>query len=179
MQTLADSASRLVLLFFLLLAAMAVSKAADAQDTLSGHVGVAFPLVSHTSANGVSTTSTINDSFNIVFPFGIGVRPPESPVVFDAEFVPEVHPANRSVTLLVHPGVIKPLPKHWAVGLRAAWEVNQSSLGFTALVNKSFPLPGFKTRWFVEGDLPVRFSQQSNGVNATSVGFNIHLGLAF
>jgi hypothetical protein len=163
----------------LLLAAMVLSKSAAAQDSISGHVGVAFPLVSHTSAGGVSDTTTISDSFNIDFPFGIGIRPAGSPVAFDFEFVPEVHPANRSVTLLVHPGVIKPLPKHWAVGLRAAWEVNQSSLGFTALVNKSFPIPRSNTRWFVEGDLPVRFSQQTNGVNASSVGFGIHLGLAF
>jgi hypothetical protein len=100
-------------------------------------------------------------------------------VLLDFEFVPEVHPSNRSVTLLVHPGVIKPLPKHWAVGLRAAFEVNQNPLGFTPLVNKSFPVPHYKVRWFVEGDLPVRFSQLSSGVSATSVGFNIHLGLAF
>jgi hypothetical protein len=179
MQNVFDCAGRLAPLFVLLLAATVLSIPAVAQDTLSGHVGVAFPLVSYTSANGVSATTTISDSFNIVFPFGIGVRPAGSPVVLDFEFVPEVHPANRSVTLLVHPGVIKPLPNHWAVGLRAAWEVNQSSLGFTALVNKSFPLRGFKTRWFVEGDLPVRFSQLNNGVDANSVGFNIHLGLSF
>ena len=179
MLSFVDVARRLVPVFGLFLAAAILPQPADAQDVLSGHVGVAFPLVSHTSADGVSTTTTISDSFNIDFPFGVGVKPPGSPVVADFEFVPEVHPANRSVTLLVHPGVIKPLPKHWAVGVRAAWEVNQSSLGFTALVNKSFPLPQVNTRWFVEGDLPVRFSQQNNGVNANSVGFNIHLGLAF
>jgi hypothetical protein len=179
MPTLVDCVERLVPLFVLLLAATVLSKPAGAQDTLSGHVGVAFPLVTHTSAGGVSTTATISDSFNIVFPFGIGVRPAGSPVVVDFEFDPEVHPSNRSVTLLVQPGVIKPLPKHWAIGLRAAFEVNQSSLGFTALVNKSFPIPNHKARWFVEGDLPVRFSQQTNGVNASSVGFGIHLGLAF
>jgi len=179
MQTLVDSGRRLAPLFFLLLGTVALSRSADAQDTLSAHVGVAFPIVTHTSAGGVSTTTTISDSFNIAFPFGIGVTPRGSPLAVDFEFVPEVHPGNRAVTFLLHPGVIKPLPNHWAVGLRAAWEVNQSSLGFTALVNKSFPLPGFKTRWFVEGDLPVRFSQQSNGIDANSVGFNIHLGLAF
>lgn len=171
--------ARLIALFVAMLSLTVLSKSASAQDLLSGHVGVAFPLVTYTSAAGTSNTTTISDSFNIVFPFGIGVRPPGSPVLLDFEFVPEVHPSNRSVTLLVHPGVIKPLPKHWAVGVRAAFEVNQNSLGFTPLVNKSFPIPNFKARWFVEGDLPVRFSQLSSGVNATSVGFNIHLGLAF
>lgn len=170
---------RLVTPFALLLAVIVTAKPAGAQGILSGHVGVAFPLMNHTSAGGVSTTTTISDSFNILFPFGIGVKPPGSPVVLDFEFVPEVHPSDRSVTLLVHPGVIKPLPKHWAVGLRAAFEVNQSSLGFTPLVNKNFPVPNYKVRWFVEGDLPVRFSQQSSGINASSVGFALHLGLAF
>lgn len=173
---------RLVTLFVLLPAVTVLSKSASAQDILSGHVGVAFPLVDHTSATGASNTTTISDSFNILFPFGIGVKPSGSPVVLDFEFVPEVHPSDHSVTLLVHPGVIKPLPRHWAVGLRAAFEVNQNSLGFTPLVNKSFPIPGYKVRWFVEGDLPVRFSQISNGAstpNATSVGFALHLGLAF
>ena len=170
---------RQVTLVVLLLAVTVLSRFANGQDILSGHAGVAFPLVNHESGTGAPGTTTISDSFNIVFPFGIGVKPPGSPVVLDFEFVPEVHPSSRSVTLLLHPGVIKPLPKHWAVGLRAAFEVNQSSLGFTPLVNKSFPVPQSKLLWFVEGDLPVRFSQQSSGANATSVGFVIHLGLAF
>jgi hypothetical protein len=152
---------RLVTLLLLLTAVTVLSKSASAQDLLSGHIGVAFPLVNHTSATGASNTTTISDSFNILFPFGIRVKPPGSPVLFDFEFVPEVHPGDHSVTLLVHPGVIKPSPKHWAVGLRGAFEVNQNSLGFTPLVNKSFPIPGYKVRWFVEGDLPVRFSQIS------------------
>jgi hypothetical protein len=162
-----------------LVVTIACSKPSNAQDVLSGHVGVAFPLVTHTAANNSSDTTNLSDSFNILFPFGIGVKPIGSPVIFDFEFVPEVHPADRSVTLLVHPGVVKPLPKHWAVGLRAAFEVNQNSLGFTPLVAKSFPLPRSKTRWFVESDLPVRFSQQNTGGNATSVTFAIHTGLAF
>jgi hypothetical protein len=180
MNTICIAQWRWVTPFLLLLAVAALATPASAQDVLSGHVGVAFPLVSHTSATDGSTTTTIADSFNIVFPFGIGVRPPGSPVVLDFEFVPEVHPSTRSVTLLVHPGVIKPLPDGWAIGVRAAFEVNQSSLGFTPLVNKSFAIPhSTKVRWFVEGDLPVRFSQLSPGNNATSVGFNIHLGLGF
>jgi len=118
--------------------AAVLPKSASAQGILSGHVGVAFPLANYTSAAGTSSTTTINEGFNVLFPFGIGVRPSESPVVFDFEFVPEVHPSTRSVMLLVHPGVIKPLPKRWAVGVRAAFEVNQTSLGFTPLASKSF-----------------------------------------
>ena len=76
-------------------------------SVLSGHVGVAFPLVTHSSRTG---TTTIGDSFKLGFPFGIGVKRNGSPVVFDFEFVPEIHPDFRSVTLLVHPGVIMPFP---------------------------------------------------------------------
>ena len=113
-------------------------------------------------------------------PFGIGVRPQSSPVIFDFEFVPEINPSTRSDTLLVHPGVILPLQYGWAVGLRAAYEVNQNSVGFTPLVNKSFPLfPGSRFSWFLEGDVPVRFLRLSNGADATSVGFVLHTGLAF
>jgi hypothetical protein len=156
------------------------SKSASAQDVLSGHVGVQFPIVT-TSATG---TTTIGDSFNINFPFGIGVRPPGWPVLIDFEFVPEVHPSTRSTTLLVHPGVILPLSDGWAVGIRAAFEINQNSVGFTPLVNKSFAVPGHNVRWFVEADLPVRFFRVNNvfpnpPTDATSVGFAVHLGLAF
>jgi len=166
--------------FLVLFSGIVLSRSASGQDLLSGHVGVAFPLVTHATAGDASSTTTLSDSFNIIFPFGIGVRPNGFPVVFDFEFVPEVHPANRSVTLLVHPGVVLPLPRHWAVGVRAAFEINQNSLGFTPLVAKSFPLAkSKKMRWFVEGDLPVRFSQLSTGTNASSVTFSLHLGLGF
>jgi hypothetical protein len=87
------------------------------------------------------------------------------------ELVPEVHPNTRPTTFLGHPGVVMPLP--------AAFEVDLNSKGFTPLVIKGFPLSGTNVRWFVEGDLPVRFSQLSNGGSATSVTFALHTGLAF
>jgi hypothetical protein len=95
------------------------------------------------------------------------------------ELVPEVHPNTRPTTFLGHPGVVMPLPDGWAVGVRAAFEVDLNSKGFTPLVIKGFPLSGTNVRWFVEGDLPVRFSQLSNGGSATSVTFALHTGLAF
>ena len=109
------------------------------------------------------------------------MKPNWSPVVFDLELVPEVHPNTGPTTFLVHPGVVMPLPDGWAVGVRAAFEVDQNSKGFTPLVIKGFPLLGYNVRWlvFVEGDLPVRFSQLSNGTSATSVTFAVHTGLAF
>jgi hypothetical protein len=160
-----------------LLATSAVlPKSAGAQDLVSGHIGVATPFVTYTGSDG---TSTIGNNFNILFPFGVGVKPQGSPVLFDFEFVPEIHPSTRSDTLLVHPGLILPLADSWAVGIRAAFEINQNSVGFTPLVNKSFPIPGSRFRWFLEADVPVRFIRQSNGADATSVGFVLHTGLAF
>jgi hypothetical protein len=184
---LAASLSRLATLSVVLLAVnVALSKSAGAQlfanaqqygYEVSGHVGIQFPLATFTSAPGASSPTTIGDHFNMNFPFGLGVKPNWSPVLVDFEFVPEVHNTGPT-TFLVHPGVIMPLPDGWAVGVRGAYEVAQNSKGFTPLVNKGFPL-GSNVQWFVEGDLPVRFTQLSNGASATSVGFAIHTGLAF
>ena len=39
--------------------------------------------------------------------------------------------------------MILPLQDGWGVGMRAAFEINQNSVGFTPLVNKKFPFfPG-------------------------------------
>jgi opacity protein-like surface antigen len=183
---LAASLSRLANLSVVLLVVnVALSKSAGAQlfanaqqygYEVSGHVGIQFPLATFTSAPGASSPTTIGDHFNMNFPFGLGVKPNWSPVLVDFEFVPEVHNTGPT-TFLVHPGVIMPLPDGWAVGVRGAYEVAQNSKGFTPLVNKGFPLGN--VRWFVEGDLPVRFTQLGNGASATSVGFAIHTGLAF
>ena len=155
-------------------------KSASAQDLLSGHIGVASPIVTFTGSNGTSNTTTIGNNFTLSFPFGVGVQPQGSPVVFDFEFVPETHPSTRSDTLLVNPGVILPLQDGWALGMRASFEIDQNSIGFTPLVHKNFPLfPGSRFSWFLEGDFPVRFLRLPNGADATSVGFVLHTGLAF
>ena len=124
-------------------ASAVLPKFAGAQDLLSGHIGVATPIVTFTGSNGTSNTTTIGNNFNILFPFGIGVQPQSSPVVFDFEFDPTINPSTRTDTLTVQPGVILPLQYGWAVGMRAAFDINQNSVGFTPLVNKKFPFfPG-------------------------------------
>jgi hypothetical protein len=142
----------------LLVATVALSKSSDAQQyfagsqyQVSGHVGVAFPLVTWTSAEGVSSPQTIAEQVNINLPFGFGVKPVWSPVVYDLELVPEIHPETaRGATFLVHPGVVLPLADGWAVGIRAAFEIDQASYGFTPLVIKGFPVEGYSSHWFVE-----------------------------
>ena len=183
MKHFAGSLSGLATLSVVLLAAaVALSKSAGAQyfsgAQVSGHVGVAFPLVTFTTAPNVSSPTTIANDLNVNLPFGLGVKPLWSPVVFDLELVPEIHShTGAPATFLVHPGVVLPLSEGWAIGLRAAFEIDQNSYGFTPLVIKGFPNPGSSVHWFVEGDLPVRFS--SNGAGGTSVTFAIHTGLAF
>jgi hypothetical protein len=137
--------------------------------------------VTHSSTTG---TTTIGDNFNFLIPIGVGVQPKGWPEILDFEFDPEVTPRTRTVTLLVHPGVILPLANGWAVGMRAAFEINQNSIGFTPLVNKSFPVAGHNFKWFVEGDLPLRFNRVNNvapnpPTDSTSVAFVVHLGIAF
>jgi hypothetical protein len=75
--------------------------------------------------------------------------------------------------------VILPLQDGWALGMRAASEINQNSAGLTPPVNKSFPFPGSRFSWFLEGDVPVRFLRLPNGADATSMGFVLHTGLLF
>jgi hypothetical protein len=57
--------------------------------------------------------------------------------------------------------VLLPLQDSWIVGMRAAFDINQNSVGFTPLVHKNFPLPGSRFSWFLEGDVPVRFLRLS------------------
>ena len=46
-------------------ASAVLPKSAGAQDLLSGHIGVATPIVTFTGSNGTSNTTTIGNNFNI------------------------------------------------------------------------------------------------------------------
>src|SRR2546427_197494 len=71
---------------------------------------------------------------------GITIKPKgeSSPLLFDLELVPAVQPAPREVNLTIHPGILKPLRHHFVAGVRAAFDVGQSSWGFTPLIARSF-----------------------------------------
>ena len=107
----------------------------------------------------------------------------QGPVFVDFEFVPGVNqgpPHNTSLT--VDPGVLFKLGHGFTFGMRAAFDVNTSRVGFIPLLNKSFPLHSqpsksfFKT-FLVELDVPVKFDRPpgeraTNPVTlATQVGF--------
>jgi len=155
----------------LVVAAVAIASPAHADDQLGGHFGVVFPLVTHVGGQ----TTTISDDTKVGFPMGITVK--TSPEwAFDMELVPVIA-SRRFTSLTVHPGIIRALPNHFAAGLRMAFDVRESSWGFTPLLNYGFPF-GHQSA-FVEAVVPIRFQQTEAGVDQTAVGFALHIGVWF
>jgi hypothetical protein len=147
--------------------------------TLGGHIGFVLPLVTH---SGGQTTS-LGDAPAVGFPTGITVKG-SGPMAFDFEFIPQYNAtATRQTSLTLHPGLIYGLGHGWAVGLRAAFVVDQATVGFTPLVNKSFPIKhrngGLLKAYFVEADLPVRFSRPVGAPATNAVTFAMHFGVSF
>ena len=150
---------------------------AAAQTTVGGHIGFVLPLV--TRAGGVTTN--LGDNFSMGFPMGITVKG-TGRMAFDLELVPGVQTTPRVVSLTVHPGLVWGIGHGFAVGGRAAFDVNSSQLGFTPLVNKSWPIrveSSFFKAYFVEAVLPVRFNRPVGGPNVNAVSFGMHFGLGF
>ncbi len=151
--------------------AVAMPAAARAEDKLGGHIGTVFaPLVSS------EKDGRIFDHFAIGFPMGITIKRPDN-WAFDLEFVPSVSHNPLSVGLTVHPGILRGLSNHYTAGLRAAFDVGAASWGFTPLINKAFPVDDHM--FFIEGVLPIRFTQDAAGNNHSSIGLGVHLGVGF
>jgi hypothetical protein len=146
--------------------------------TLGGHIGFVLPLVTQ---SGGQTTS-LADAPAVGFPVGITVKGTDR-LAFDFEFVPQYNATGtRQTTLTIHPGLIYGLGHGWAVGLRAAFVVDQPTVGFTPLVNHSWPIKrkdSFFKAYFVEADLPVRFSRPVNAPATNAVTFATHFGVSF
>jgi hypothetical protein len=146
--------------------------------TLGGHIGFVLPLVTQ---SGGQTTS-LADQPAVGFPVGITVKG-SGRTAFDLEFVPQYNATGqRLTTLTIHPGLIYSLGHGYAVGLRAAFVVDNPTVGFTPLVNKSWPIKHnnslFKA-YFVEADLPVRFTRPVGAPATNAVTFAMHFGVAF
>lgn len=146
-----------------------------AENQLGGHFGFVLPLVTRT---GDETTS-ISDDFAIGFPMGITVKKNDK-VAFDLELVPAIQNDPLKANLTVHPGVVWSLPHRFGVGVRLAFDINQSSWGFTPLVNRSYALSS-GTAFFWEFVLPIRIQSDPKKPreNTGSVTFGIHLGVGF
>jgi hypothetical protein len=156
------------------------SSAPQAQKgpTLGGHIGFVLPLVT----NSGGQTTNLADQFAVGFPVGITVKG-GGRTAFDLEFVPQYNATGqRLTTLTVHPGLIYSLGHGYAVGGRLAFVVDNPTWGFTPLVNKSWPIKHnnslFKA-YFVEADLPVRFSRPVGAPATNAVTFAMHFGVAF
>src|SRR3984893_8254032 len=147
--------------------------------TLGGHIGVLFPLVTH---SGGQTINNLADQLAVGFPVGMTVKG-SGRTAFDLEFVPQYNgTGQRLTTLTVHPGLIYSVGHGYAVGLRAAFVVDNPTVGFTPLVNKSWPIKHnnslFKA-YFVEAPLPVRFNRPVGAPATNAVTFAMHFGVAF
>jgi hypothetical protein len=170
---------------WIVLAALAMTLAgkvplAQAQDgpTLGGHIGFVLPLVTHSGGQ----TTNLADQFSIGFPVGITVKG-SGRTAFDLEFDPFINTTGtRTTTVTVAPGLIWRLGRGWSAGMRAAFDVNASSWGFTPLVNHSWPIKregSFFKAYFVEADLPVRFNRTVGQPATDPVTFAMHFGLGF
>jgi hypothetical protein len=158
---------------------VAAQTQAQKGPTLGGHIGVLFPLVTH---SGGQTINNLADQLAVGFPVGITVKG-SGRTAFDLEFVPQYNSTGpRLTTLTIHPGLIYSLGHGYAVGLRAAFVVDNSTVGFTPLVNKSWPIKRnnslFKA-YFVEADLPVRFNRPVGAPPTNAVTFGMHFGVSF
>jgi hypothetical protein len=146
--------------------------------TLGGHIGFVLPLVTDSSGN----VTNLADAPAVGFPVGITVKG-SGRLAFDLEFVPQINTTGQRLTsLTVHPGLIYGLGHGWAVGGRVAFDVNNPTWGFTPLVNKSWPIKrrnSFFKAYFVEADLPVRFSRPVNAPATNAVTFATHFGVSF
>jgi hypothetical protein len=161
------------ILSFLLFSAVRPGRAQE--HSVGGHAGFVFPLV----ARAGDVTTTINDVFVVGMPVGISVKG-SGRMFFDFEFVPLVRDRPRLVTLTVHPGLIWRLGHGWGVGMRAAFDVNTSQVGFTPLINKSWPIEhSFFKSYFAEADFVVRFNRPIVGPSTNLFAFALHFGVGF
>ncbi len=149
-------------------------------DKLSGfHIGFVQPLYRLHNEEGRWITTV--DDYVMGFPIGIGLRTAWNMIV-DIELVPLVKPYFRDnrqqeVHLLVHPGILIPMgSSSWTFGLRAAFELEQGQVGFTPLINRSFPI-AWGLRGFVELVLPGRFGPEKSKGYTQFIG--LHGGFGF
>jgi hypothetical protein len=152
---------------------------ARAQQSVGGHIGFVLPLV--TRAGGQNTNDLANN-FSMGLPVGITLRG-QGRMAFDFELVPAIHTTgSRETSLTVHPGFVWDVGHHFGVGMRAAFDVNSASWGFTPLVNHSWPIKSersFFKAYFIEADLPVRFNRPTSGPKTDPVTFAMHFGVGF
>ena len=145
---------------------------ADTPKRIGAHVGFVLPLVSR--ADG--TTTTIADDFVFGLPAGIGLKR-VGRFVLDMEAVTGIQNSPRDFSLELHPGIVMSVTPNLAAGLRAAFDVEGHSWGFTPLVNRTLYVARSHSL-FGEVVVPVRFVDAPSGTTK-SVGLAVHVGVGF
>ena len=105
------------------------------ENSVGGHVGFGFPLVTY----GGGDVTTLGNVFQIGLPVAITVKG-SGRMYFDLEFVPLIVDRPRDVKLTVNPGILWKLGHGFAAGSRVGFDVNSSQFGITPLVVKSWPI---------------------------------------
>lgn len=94
----------------------------------------------------------------MAFPVGISVK--GSGRMFFDELVPLVPDSPRNVSFTVHPGLLWGIGHGFSAGTRLAFNANSSTIGFTGVLIKSWPIENnFFKSYFAETDFPVRFNR--------------------
>ncbi len=154
------------------IASLIAPTVARAENKLGGHFGLVVPLATRVAGE----TTTVDENFVVGFPMGISIKKNDR-IAFDLEFVPAVD--DGRVSLTVHPGVIVTVGQGLVAGVRAAFDVDASSWGFTPLVARTLSQhEGYSV--FVELDVPIRFQDVGPaGSDETLIGVAIHFGVGF
>ena len=139
---------------------------------LGGHVGFVVPIV----ARGNGVTTNVGDRFVFGFPVGLTLKTKRN-IAVDFEFIPTFN-TGRDFVLTIHPGIIYGFAKHYAVGVRAAYDAGAGSYGFTPLVSRGFKI-NKKVGFFLEADFPVRSNYRAYQNRFGSIAFAAHAGFAF
>jgi hypothetical protein len=139
---------------------------------LGGHVGFVVPIV----ARGNGVTTNVGDRFVFGFPVGLTLKTKRN-IAIDFEFIPTFN-TGRDFVLTIHPGIIYGFAKHYAVGVRAAYDAGAGSFGFTPLVSRGFKIND-KVGFFIEADFPIRSNYRPYRDRFGSIAFAAHAGFAF
>jgi hypothetical protein len=153
----------------------AFGPAAEAQVTVGGHIGASLPIVTTTTFG----TFDLGDDFSIGFPMGITLRGTGS-MAFDLELLPTIETTPRLTPLTIHPGLIWDIGNDFGAGVRAAFEVSSSRVGFTPLLSHSWPTShSLFSAYVLEFRVPVRFNRPTFGPGSSSVAFEVVGSVSF
>lgn len=135
-----------------------------------------FGMMTMLATRAQGQTTTLADDTMTGYPFGVLVM--RGRVMFDFELMPMVQQKPQRVELNVAPGILVDMSPRVTLGVRAAFEVKSSAIGFTPLFHYNWAKKG-STALFTETVFPVRFRQDAAGKTFPTVGIGIAIGMYF